>query len=73
MLISRLSTFPAISALQVADNFKRMILIFLLISIISVVIEVFLSFVLNFPTGATIVLINGLIFTVFYLLKKLEK
>ena len=73
MLMSSLIIFPAISSLQIADNFKKMIIISLIISILSVIVGIFLSFLLNFPTGATIVIINGLIFTVLFITKRLKK
>ncbi|HOV15721.1 MAG TPA: metal ABC transporter permease, partial [Spirochaetota bacterium] len=61
--------FPVITALQVAKNFKKMIIITLLISIFSVIFGIILSFVLNTPTGATIVVINACFFIIFFLIK----
>lgn len=73
MLISSLIIFPAISSLQIADNFKKMIVTSLLISVFSIVSGIILSFIVNFPTGATIVVINGLVFLVFFMIKKMRR
>ncbi len=71
MLMSSLIIFPAISSLQVALNFKKMIIISICISVFSVIGGIILSFLLNSPTGATIVLLNGVIFLCFFLLNKI--
>ncbi len=62
MLISALLILPAVSALQIAKGFKAAIVCAALIGVCTVVIGISLSFVLNLPTGATIVLINFLTF-----------
>ncbi len=73
MLISSLIIFPAVTSLQVADNFKKMMFMSLTISIVSVNIGIFISFLANTPTGATIVVINGIIFTIFFCVNKIFK
>lgn len=62
MLMSSLIIFPAVSSLQVAGRFKSMMLVSAVLSVSSVVCGVFISFVLNTPTGATVVCINALVF-----------
>ena len=66
MLVSALLILPAVSALQIAKNFKSTLIIATIISLISVIIGIILSFVLNLPTGATIVIVNAffLLFTI---------
>ena len=73
MLMSSLIIFPAISSLQIADSFKKMIIYSLIISILSLILGIFISFVLNYPTGASIVLINGIVFAIFFLLRKIKQ
>ncbi|TCL68538.1 zinc transport system permease protein [Hydrogenispora ethanolica] len=72
MLISSLIVFPTVTALQVSKGFKSTIFISTLISVSCVILGVFLSFILNFPTGATIVFLNAVCFVLCFGLKKLN-
>ncbi|NLC34206.1 MAG: metal ABC transporter permease [Erysipelothrix sp.] len=71
MLISSMILFPTISAMQVAKNFKTTITYASIISVGSIIIGVFASFLLDIPTGSTIVIINGIIFGIL-LMRKLR-
>jgi zinc transport system permease protein len=71
MLTSALLIMPAVSAFQVARSFRGTILFAALVAILSVWIGIFISFLLNLPTGATIVLLNFAFFVVLYSLKAL--
>jgi zinc transport system permease protein len=62
MLISALLILPAVSALQLAKGFRTAICISALIGVTTVVTGIFASFLLNLPTGASIVIINFLVF-----------
>jgi zinc transport system permease protein len=62
MLISALLIFPAVTALQIARSFKAVMLAASLSAITSVVSGIVLSFFLDLPTGATIVMINFILF-----------
>jgi zinc transport system permease protein len=62
MLISSLLILPAVSALQLARSFKACIALAALQGCLSVVAGIFVSFVSNLPTSATIVMINLLFF-----------
>ncbi|MGZ3579608.1 MAG: metal ABC transporter permease [Syntrophales bacterium] len=62
MLISALLIFPTVTALQIARSFKAVMLIASLSAMISVVSGIVVSFSLDLPTGATIVLINFIFF-----------
>jgi zinc transport system permease protein len=62
MLISALLILPAVTALQVARGFRVTILISACVAVVSVVVGIFGSFVLNLPTGAAIVIINIVLF-----------
>jgi zinc transport system permease protein len=72
MLISSLIIFPTVTALQVSKGFKSTIFISALVSVTCVILGVFSSFVFNFPTGATIVLLNAVCFVIFFGVKKLN-
>lgn len=62
MLISSMILFPTISAMQVSKNFKETIGYASVISVLSIIVGVFVSFFMDIPTGSTIVLLNGVIF-----------
>ena len=63
MLISALIIFPAVTALQIARSFKAVMFAASLTAIISVVSGIIISFFLDLPTGATIVIINFMFFS----------
>lgn len=70
MLVSALLILPAVSALQIAKGFKAAMLIAISVSVISVMVGITTSFFLNLPAGATIVMINVLIFIITMAIKK---
>jgi zinc transport system permease protein len=70
MLISSMIIFPPVSALQLGRSFKQTIFISVLISVFCVICGVFLSYIINIPTGAVIVLLNAVIFIFIFLLKR---
>ena len=58
MLVSSLIILPAISALQIVRSFKATIALAGVFAVVSVIMGIFASYVLNFPSGATIVMVN---------------
>ncbi|HYA01975.1 MAG TPA: metal ABC transporter permease [Syntrophobacteria bacterium] len=62
MLVSALLILPAVSALQVARGFNRAMRLSATISVASVLVGVSVSFLLDLPVGATIVMTNFVIF-----------
>lgn len=58
MLVSSLIILPAISALQIVRSFKATIALAGIFAVVSVIIGIFASYVLNYPSGATIVMVN---------------
>jgi zinc transport system permease protein len=70
MLISALLILPAVTALQLASGFKSALWISVLVSAISVIVGIIVSFAFDLPSGATIVMV-GFAFFVLSLLKKL--
>lgn len=72
MLISSMIIFPTVTALQISTGFKDTILISTLVSVLSVILGVLLSYILNFPTGATIVIINSIFFVLFFMTKSIK-
>jgi ABC-type Mn2+/Zn2+ transport system permease subunit len=72
MLISSMIVFPTVSALQLSKGFKATIYLSSIVAVSSVILGVFLSFVLDLPTGATIVMLNGVFFVIFFTIKKIS-
>ena len=62
MLVSSLIILPALSALQVARGFKATIALAGAFAVVSVVTGICASYVLNYPSGATIVMVNFVFF-----------
>ncbi len=62
MLVSSLIILPAISALQVVRSFRATIVLAGIFAITSVVAGIVVSYLLDYPSGATIVLINFVFF-----------
>jgi len=69
MLVSALLVLPAVIALQIAKGFKMTMIISALFSFISVLFGITLSFFLDLPTGATIVLFNFVVFLIVLIYK----
>jgi len=73
MLISSMIIFPTITALQVSKSFKQTIIIATIISVVSVIIGITSSYVFNFPSGATIVMVNAIFFIIFLGIRKIAR
>ncbi len=72
MLISSLLILPAASALQLARSFKGCVVLAAIQGGCSVVAGIFVSFVSNYPTSATVVMINLALFSCAYLVHRLR-
>lgn len=64
MLVSSLLILPSVTALQFSRGFRATIVISCLTGIMSVISGIVISFMLDIPSGATIVLLNFLVFIV---------
>jgi len=73
MLISALLILPAVSALQLARGFRTAIFLSVSIGVASVIGGIFVSFLLNLPTGATIIMCNFFLFLASSLFKRLRR
>lgn len=73
MLISSMIIFPTVTALLVSKGFKETIILSTFVSIVSVILGIFISYVFNLPTGATIVIINSIIFIVVLIFSRFFK
>lgn len=72
MLISALLILPACTALQLAKGFKMAVLLSMAVSLLAVVGGIVLSFVLNLPTGATIILLAFILFSLSLVVRRLK-
>jgi zinc transport system permease protein len=70
MLTSALLILPAVTALQIAKSFKKTMMLSSLTGVSSVLIGIYTSFVLNLPTGATIVMVNFVFFIIAFLSRR---
>ena len=66
LLISSLIIFPTIIALQLTKSFKQTIIYSVLISVLTIILGLFSSFIFDLPSGSTIVLVNGIILFLLY-------
>ncbi|MBE6728807.1 MAG: metal ABC transporter permease [Ruminococcaceae bacterium] len=58
LLVSSLIIFPPLSAIRLCDTFKVVTIASAIISVISFILGLTLSYILSFPTGATVVVTN---------------
>lgn len=72
MLISALLILPASAALQVARGFRMTVVLSVLFSLLAVIGGIVLSFLLNLPTGATIILLAFCCFSCGFMIKQLK-
>lgn len=72
LLISALIVFPALSSMRVFNNFKKVVISSVIISVICAVIGIITALIISAPIGPTIVLANVLIFTIFYVFGKIK-
>ena len=69
LLISSLIIFPTLSAMLLFKRFKSVVIVSTIISIFAFIIGLIVSFLFELPTGATIVIINLIIFIIFRIIK----
>jgi len=72
MLISSMIIFPTVTALQISRSFKSTIILSSVISVAAVLIGVVGSYVLNLPSGASIVMVNAVFFVLAFTFKRIR-
>jgi zinc transport system permease protein len=70
MLVSSFIVFPAVTALQVARSFKAAIALASGIAVSCVLLGLVASYLLDWPTGPTIVLADLLVFLIFFAFRR---
>ncbi len=65
MLISSLIIFPALSSMQVFKSFRKVIVSSAILSVLCFIVGMMISFFFDTPTGASIILVNLVVFISF--------
>jgi zinc transport system permease protein len=73
MLVSALLILPTVTALQIAKGFKTTILVAVIAAVVSVWTGIMLSFFLDWPSGATIVLVSFILLLSSFLYRQSRK
>lgn len=68
MLISSLIIFPALTSMRLFNTFKTVIISSVIISVVSFFIGIVLSYLYSLPSGASIVVVNIIMFILFSIL-----
>lgn len=69
LLISSLIIFPTLTSMQIFKKFKSVVIASVCISILSFVVGLLISYLFSTPTGATIVIVNLVVFVLAYFSK----
>lgn len=70
LLTSALIVFPALSSMRVFDSFKKVMICSGIISVIAAFVGISLSILISAPVGATVVVVNMVIFAGFSIFKR---
>ncbi|QAT42934.1 metal ABC transporter permease [Aminipila luticellarii] len=70
LLISSLIVFPSLSSMRICKKFKTVIISSVFVSIVCFLTGIFISYEYSTPTGASIVIINIIVFLVFSLIER---
>lgn len=73
LLISSLIIFPSITSMQLFKNFKSVVISSVLISVATFILGMITSYILEAPTGATIVIINLITFIIFKIISYIRE
>ncbi len=68
LLISSLMIFPTLTSMRIFKSFKQVIINSLVISIICFLIGIFISYLYDMPTGASIAVVNIIAFIIYYII-----
>ena len=73
LLISSIIIFPALTAMRLFKSYKRVVIASGIISVVAFLVGLYMSYIFNISTGATIVLTNLVLFIIFTLIEKIEE
>jgi zinc transport system permease protein len=72
MLVSALLILPAVTALQISKKFKTALIFSGLVALVSIIFGIIISYALDLPPGATIVMLNAVFFALTFIYKKIS-
>lgn len=73
LLISSLIIFPAVTARKLVQSFKAVVITSVILSIICYMIGIGCSFILNLPTGASIVMVNLIVLIIVSMISRFRQ
>lgn len=73
LLISSIITFPALSSMRICKHYKCTIITAAIVSVIAFLVGILLSFTLDIPAGAAVVLTNLVAFLILSLVGKIKQ
>ncbi len=73
LLISSLIIFPALTSMQVFKRFISVVISSAVISVICFIIGIILSYIIETPSGASVVCVNMVMFGVFFVVGKIQR
>lgn len=71
MLISSLIIFPALCSMRIFKSFRSVMVCSAVISVVTFILGMFISYAANTPCGASIVCVNIVVFAVFFIIGSL--
>jgi zinc transport system permease protein len=71
MLISSIIIFPALTSMRIFKSFKKVVISSAIISVLSFLLGIYLSYIYNISTGAMIVIVNLVLFILFSIIEKI--
>ncbi len=72
LLISSLIIFPALSAMRICKHFKTVVFVSAIISVLCFLVGLIGSYFFSTPTGATVVVLNIIVFIIFSVIGKIR-
>ena len=71
MLISSIIIFPALTSMRIFKSYKKVVISSSIISVMSFLVGIYLSYIYNISTGAMIVIVNLTLFILFSIIEKI--
>ncbi len=68
LLISNLIIFPALTSMRVFKSFRTVTIVSAVLGVLNFLIGIYVSYIENLPTGASVVVVNLVLFVVFSIL-----
>ena len=72
LLISSLIIFPALISMQIFKKFKSVVISSVIISVLTFILGLIVSYLFSTPTGATVVIVNIILFVVVKIISMLK-